>query len=126
MVRQEQRSVIYFVLVNKKCYTSFQSLHIDKGWKMFDISDHNAVTAVFRIQAEGKQFKKGKDIQRTYFKTNIELLEQLAAQMQCRLIEKKVTKFEELNAMMREVAETVLKAIYRRRTSDKHHIKEQL
>ena len=76
---------------------------------MFNISEHNTVTAVLIIQAEGKQYKKGKDIHKTCFKTNADLLEQFAAQMQCRLIEKEVTKFEELNAMMREVAETLLK-----------------
>ena len=111
------------MLVNKICYASFQSLHIDEGRKMFDISDHNTVT-IFRTLTKGKQFRKGNGIQGTYFKTDAESLEQYA-DVQSRLIEKEVAKFEELNAMMSEVAETVLKIIYRRRTNDKHHIKEQ-
>ena len=99
--RLEQKSAIDFVLVNKKAYENFQSLHIDESREILDISDHCTLTSRFRIPTEKVNFKRGKTICKTYYKTDEESLEQFSDEMQRRLREKAVEKFEELNELMK-------------------------
>ena len=124
--RQEQKSAIDFVMANKSCYELFQRLVIDEEREILDISDHNVLTTVLKVRSSNVDFKKGdKMITKTYFKTDEKSLEIFAVVMQEKLSMKEVKSFEELNELMKEVADTTLKAIYQRRESKKHQVTEQ-
>ena len=103
--RHEQRSAIDFVLVNQRCYQLFESMHIDEAREHLDISDHNMITTIYKIPTEGISFKKGKEVKRTYYKVDEESLLQFSTEMKKRLELKEIEQFEELNKVMKEVAE---------------------
>ena len=123
--RQEQKSIIDFVLTNRKCYDLFKKLHIDEDRELLDISDHNVLTVTLRIQKESLNFTRGKDIQKLYYRTDEESLEHFTVEIQRRLKIEDIQCFEQLNKVIREVADDLLKAVYRRRYDKKEEKIEQ-
>ena len=123
--RNEQKSVIDFVMANKKCYEYFERLLIDEDREILDISDHNVLTLELKIKTENTNFRKREVVRVKYIKTDQESLEKFAVEMQRRLQTKDAETFEELNKKIEEVSESTLKAVYQRRVNQKHSVTEQ-
>lgn len=122
--RDNQKSVIDFVLANNKCYEYFQSLYVDEERELLDISDHNLLTVTLKIQTGSVNFRKGKVTRKPYLKTDEDSLEKFSVELEKRLVMREVENMEDLNGLMKEVAEKTLKGVYQRRVNEKYSIKE--
>ena len=83
------------------------------------------VTAEFKIQAEVANFRRSKMTKKSYFRTDKKSLDMFADEMELRLKTGGVESFEELNKIMNEVADSILKAVYQRKWNERQKVKEQ-
>ena len=67
--QKDMRSVIDYILVNNKMHDNFINLKIDDNKEIFDLSDHNLLTATFyKNNGHQKKFAKKKCKEITYMK----------------------------------------------------------
>ena len=78
---RNQRSVIDYILVNKKMYERFQNMKIDEDKQQFDISDHNLLTAYFKIKMKELYKQKSEEVI-TYYKINDETTKEYIRMME--------------------------------------------
>ena len=117
--RDNQKSVIDYMLVNKKMYDMFIDMKIDENKETIDISDHNMLTAKFKIaQPRTTNTKKKKWDEREYYKLDDISLQNYAEEVEQEFQTKNVRTITEVNATIKEVADKHLKKKYRRKITD--------
>ena len=123
--KRSYRSVIDYVLANGEMYQHIDVMEIDEKQQKFDLSDHNLITVAMTFETH-TDFRKASIEEQHYFKVDEQSLKLFAEGVQRRIDGKNIVDIEELNAIMKAVAEEELKALYRRKISNKHEdVKEK-
>ena len=65
--QNENKSVIDFILVNNQMYNYFTEMCIDENKEQYDLSDHNLLTATFKIEYnKGRRVKQLRSVHEHY------------------------------------------------------------
>ena len=123
--RQGQKSAIDYVLVNRFCYQWIEGMYIDESKELFDLSDHHMITVKMSLPTGNRNFRKGEATSRDYWKVDENSLCMFKEEMCRRLQNVADMNISDLNEMMTDVANTMLKATYRRRNMREQQIKEK-
>ena len=70
-IRGEQKTTIDYVMVNRKIYENYESMHIDEDKMIIDGSDHNLITVNLKIK-EKNALKKAKWKTNSFYTTKTE------------------------------------------------------
>ena len=113
--RNEQHSVVDYVMVTEEAYKRFHKMRIDEEKDVYDLSDHNLIEVEFRVQEEKREYKKSEWVEREYYKTDKSSLEMFRKRLEEKVVRNKMESMDELEKKMKETADAVLKSVYRRR-----------
>ena len=114
--RNEQKSVIDYVLVSPKFYDIYEGMIIDEKQEMFDLSDHNLLQVKFKTKNNVQnEFNSNRWDKVDYYKTDPDSLKQYVQKLEARLITQETADIEKLNETIRATADLTLKATYKRR-----------
>ena len=69
--RNDQESVIDFILVNNKMLNFFQSMIVDESKSMYDLSDHNFISATFLVMLNAGPKQKSEEFIEHYTQKNM-------------------------------------------------------
>lgn len=94
--RGNQNSAIDFMLVNNKMYDRFKHLHIDENKEQYDASDHNLMTATFRLNKQ-KAGVSNKWVTHQYYRTDEDSMCIFRREMESKLNHEEVNTIEEFN-----------------------------
>ena len=122
--RHDQKSTIDYVLANRRCYQWIESMMIDEGRELYDLSDHHMISVQLKIQTRNQNFNKGMTTVREFWKVDENSLQLFGEEMQKRLQNVQISSIEKLNELMTEVADTNLKARYRKKILKEQQVKE--
>lgn len=123
--RNEQESVIDFVLISKECYDIYEDMTIDEGQQEFDLSDHNLIEVRIKT-GRARNHVNNKWISREYYKTDETSLTKFRGKVEEHLTGGNITSIEKLNIMLKDTADDTLKTKYRRKLiSEGRKVKEE-
>ena len=117
--RGEQKSVIDFIIINKEMMEFYQEMTVDEEQHKWDISDHNLLEIIFKWNTNIIRNKENKNEVTWYWKFEEETLEEYIREIETRLDQKRVDNIEELNGMIREVADAKMRRQYIRKKNKK-------
>ena len=109
--RQEQKSVIDFVLASKEMYDEIRNMNIDDNKEVFDLSDHNMI--IIEIKTVGRH--SGKVSKREYLSNKEEDLQKYKENLKAFIMENEIANFESLSNEMERIAKETLKKVYIRK-----------
>ena len=113
--RQEQESVIDYVLVSQNLYKEYIQMEIDEQQKYYDLSDHNLIMVELRKKVTGTKDKRGKRWEeQEYYKTDKNSLELYTREVSKKLENKENSDITELNSILQRAANKILKKKYKR------------
>lgn len=113
--RGNQNSTIDYILVNETMYDKFISMTIDEDKEIYDLSDHNLLTARFEIKRKERKNRSKKEIEREYFSKENKLLTDFRARLEDRWGKNKPGTVIEMIHTMNETANEILKKVYKKR-----------
>ena len=113
--RGEQKSAVDFVLVTNKAYEYFKNREIDEQKLKFDLSDHNLIEVTLKLRVNNPKKMKNKWLETVYYKKDEESLKSYKSEVEDRLKDKGFLRMKDLNRTMKEVADSKLKRVYRRK-----------
>ena len=113
--RGEQKSTVDFVLVTNKAYEYFKNMEIDEQKLKFDLSDHNLIEVTLKLRVDNPKIMKNKWLETVYYKKDEESLKSYKSEVEDRLKDKGFLTMKDLNRTMKEVADSKLKRVYRRK-----------
>ena len=106
--RNEQHSVVDYVMVTEEAYKRFYKMRIDEEKDVYDLSDHNLIEVEFRVQEEKREYKKSEWVEREYYKTDKSSLEMFRKRLEETVVRNKMESMDELEKKMKETADAVL------------------
>ena len=113
--RNEQKSVVDFVLVNKSMYNLYIDMKIDENKDIFDLSDHNMIRVSIKIKACTTKFQDNLLEETEYYKFDEESLCKYVTELEKATLLDKPNNISSFNKLIKEAADKTLKAKYRRR-----------
>lgn len=109
------KSSIDFILVNQHMYRKFCNMKIDEEKTIYDLSDHNLLSAYFNIQTHKQIYKNEKKVI-TYLKINEDTVSNYRAHIENALIEtENYNDLHNLEILMKEASENFLNRQIKRR-----------
>ena len=99
--RNEQRSVIDYVLATNQVYRKFKSMHIDEEKDIFDMSDHNPIEVELIIKEKKKKCERKEWVVKEYYKTDNNSLERFWVCMESQALNKEVENIEKLESLIK-------------------------
>ena len=108
--RNNEKSVIDLILVNRKMYNSFQTMEIDEKKEKIDLSDHNMIEVTFRTFMEKKE-TWNKWTEREYYRFDEESLKNYLSEVRQNIInhEEIDLDIDKMNEFINDAAEKTLK-----------------
>ena len=123
--RNNQRSAIDHVLVDKRCRAWIENMSIDEEKMLYDQSDHNMVLITMTLPTKNINLSKGQMVCREFYRTDEKSLEDFAFEFSKKVEETEVENIVQFNNLIKSVADEKLKSQYRRRTIETENIQEQ-
>ena len=127
--RRSQKSTIDFLLVNNAAYNICSRMQIDEKQEKFDLSDHNLIETTLKMDCDHINYqRRGEWENIEYYKTDEQSIHSFITELEDNLgKEDNLIPMEDLNMMIRQVADDKLKTTYRRRliTSEHYITKEK-
>ena len=122
--RQEQRSAIDFVLVNKELHRHFSEMRIDEEKQVIDLSDHNLVTVAFKATKKVSSFGKGKWEEIVYYSKKKQDLEKYIKCVEEIIKINRVDTIEDMNSILVQARNETLTKRYKRKVTPHYERKE--
>ena len=114
--RNEQESVIDFVLVTHKLYREYRKMEIDEKKKYFDLSDHNLIEVTLNKKDKNTNITRRERWEtHEYYKTDKDSLEKFRKEVEENLKGIQDICIEELNAVLLNTANKILKRKYKKK-----------
>lgn len=124
--RNNQKSVIDYVLVNEKMEEWFEDMIIDEGKEAIDFSDHNLIRITFKIGNNcSSNYRKARWEETEYIATDDKAMKRFIRGMEERLVNNPVQRMEELDIIINVEKEESLVKTYRRKINDEDEIEEK-
>ena len=112
---KEHKSVIDFVLVNNNFYNMLVNMNIDEKKNEFDLSDHNLITANFKMELTKAKFNRNNWVETTFYTTKEESLKKFCKAVEQEIINENIESIEKFDQVMKEKADKELKRTMRQR-----------
>ena len=124
--RGDQRSAIDFVIVNNNALKICQSMKIDEGQDVFDLSDHNLIQVELKLHSMHHNFAVNSDWKETeYYKLDDDSIERYITELEELLKATDNISIDTFNYMIDEAATRTLKRSYKRRVTNGIEKKEE-
>ena len=124
--RGDQRSAIDFVIVNNNALKICQSMKIDEGQDVFDLSDHNLIQVELKLHSMHYNFAVNSDWKETeYYKLDDDSIERYITELEELLKDTDDISIDTFNHMIDEAATRTLKRSYKRRVTNGIEKKEE-
>ena len=119
--QREENSAIDFILVNERMYEDFIEMNIDEDKELFDLSDHCLLRSSFVTEKTETKYVKNERNEQYYYKLNSEelktdFLNKMEEDINMH-INMEGNAMENLETMMRQNADDILKKTFKRRTT---------
>ena len=111
---KDQKSIVDYVLINKKMYNRFKEMKIDENKEIYDRSDHNLITVNFMVKNEGN-IRKNPMIEREYYTKDPETLKIYCEKLEQYGEENKIEDLTEMLETEEKIAKEILLKKYRRK-----------
>ena len=123
--RGNRKSSIDFIVVNKLLYDKFIDMNIDEDEDIWYLSDHNLLTARFKIRRHKQEKKCNNIVEREYLSKDKKAVENFRLELENQWKDMEIKTVQEMMLSMDKTANNILKKTYKKKEIKGEEKKEE-